>query len=170
MKSKLWGCEWSWSKLQVLLKIAGTNHLTINFRNCRGPSINENEFIKVPRGNSNTPLILGWKKSDEKTHNSWINSYFAASEASISMRFSIFSLSIFLHSQKYKRFEIPMIKIRKEKSEFNKYHFSKWLTPQLKTFVLKKGTVQIGQKGVDSLSKRLIYISFIDIQVQIGLF
>ncbi len=40
----------------------------------------------------------------------------------------------------------------------------------LKMFVLRKGIVKIGQKCVDSLSKRLIYISFIEIQVQIGLF
>ncbi len=53
--------------------------------------------------------------------------------------------------------------------EFKIFHFSKWLTPQIKTFVLRKRTVQIGQKCVDSLSKRLIYISIIEIQVQIGL-
>ncbi len=41
--------------------------------------------------------------------------------------------------------------------ELKKLHFSKWLTPRVKTFVLRKGTVQIGQKCVDSLSKRLIY-------------
>ncbi len=54
--------------------------------------------------------------------------------------------------------------------ELKKIRFSKWLTSHLKTFVLRKGTVQSGQKCVDSLSKRLIYISFIVIQVQIGLF
>ncbi len=114
--------------------------------------------------------LLGWKKSNEKTHDSWINSYFSASEPSISIRFSIFSSSILLHSQNYMRFAIPTIKIRIEIFEFKKFHFSKWLNPKLKMFVLRKGTVQIGQKCVDSPSKRLIYISFIEIQVQIGLF
>ncbi len=37
-------------------------------------------------------------------------------------------------------------------------------------FVLRKGAVQIGQICVDSLSKILIYVLFIEIQVQIGLF
>ncbi len=110
------------------------------------------------------------EKSSEKTHDSWINSYFSASERPISMRFSIFSSSIFLHSQNYKRFAIQMIKIRIEIFEFKKIHFSKWLNLQLKMFVLRKGTVQIGQKCVESLSKRLIYISYIVIQLQIGLF
>ncbi len=54
--------------------------------------------------------------------------------------------------------------------EFKKLHFSNWLNPQLKMFVLRKGTGQIGKKCVDSLSKRLIYISFIEIHIQIGLF
>ncbi len=54
--------------------------------------------------------------------------------------------------------------------ELKKIHFLKWLTAHLKTFVLRKGAVQSGQKCVDYLSKRLIYISFIEIQVQIGLF
>ncbi len=85
------------------------------------------------------------------------------------MRFSIFSLSIFLHSQNFQWFAIPTKK-RKEIFEFKKFHFSKWLTPQLKTFLLRKGAVQIGRKGVDSLSKRLIYVLFIEIQVQIVLF
>ncbi len=114
--------------------------------------------------------LLGWKKSNEKTHDSWINSFFSASERPISMRFSIFSSSIFLHSQNYKRFAILMIKIRIKIVELKKIHFSKWLNPQLKMLVLRKGTVQIGQKCVDSLFKRLIYISFIEIQVKIGLY
>ncbi len=63
-----------------------------------------------------------------------------------------------------------MIRIRIEIFEFKKFHFSKWLNPQLKMFLLRSGAVQIGQKCVDSLSIRLIYISFIEIQVQIGLF
>ncbi len=105
----------------------------------------------------------------KKTHDSWINSYFLASERSISMRFSIFSSSIFLHSQNYKRFAIPTMKIRIEIFDFEEFHLSKWRNPQLEMFVLRKGTVQIGQKCVDSLSKRLIHISFIEIQVQIGL-
>ncbi len=67
-------------------------------------------------------------------------------------------------------FAISTLKIRINIFEFKKSHSSKWLTPQLKTFVLRKGTVQIGKKRVDSLFKRLIYISFIEIQVQIGLF
>ncbi len=67
------------------------------------------------------------------------------------------------------RFTIPTIKIRIEIFEFKTFHFSKRLNPQFKMFVLRKGTVQIGQKCVDSLSKRLIYISFMEIQVQIGL-
>ncbi len=112
--------------------------------------------------------LLGWKKSNEKTHDSWINSYFSASERSISMRFSTFSSSILLNSQYYIGFVIPTIKIRIEIFEFKKFHFSKWLNPQLNMFVLRKGTVRIGQKCVDSPSKRLICISFIEIQVQIG--
>ncbi len=114
--------------------------------------------------------LLGWKKSNEKTHDLWINSYFSASERPISMRFSIFSSSIFLYSHNYKRFAIPTIKIRVEIFEIKQFHFSKWLTPKIETFVLRKGAVQIGQKCVDSLSKRLIYISFMEIQVQIRLF
>ncbi len=62
------------------------------------------------------------------------------------------------------------MKIRIVIFEFEKCHFSKWLNPQSKMFVVRKGTVQIGQKCVDSISKRLIYISFIETQVQIGLF
>ncbi len=83
------------------------------------------------------------------------------------MRFLIFSLAIFLHPQNYKRFAISTIK---EIFKFQKFHFSKRLTPQLEMFLLRKLTVQIGQKCFDSLSKRLIYISFIEVQVQIGLF
>ncbi len=37
-------------------------------------------------------------------------------------------------------------------------------------FVLRRGTVQIGQKCVDLPSKRLIFNTFIEIHVQIGLF
>ncbi len=36
-------------------------------------------------------------------HDSWINSYFSASEQSITMRFSILRSSIFLHSQNLKK-------------------------------------------------------------------
>ncbi len=117
-----------------------------------------------------SPTYKVGKKVMKKTHDSWINSYFSASERSISMRFSIFSSSIFLHSQNYKRFVIAMIKIGIEIVEFKKLHFSKWLNPQLKMFVLRSETVQIGQKCVNSLSKRLIYISFIESKVQISLF
>ncbi len=86
------------------------------------------------------------------------------------MRFSIFSSSIFLHSQNYMRVTIPTIKIRIEIFEFKEFHVSKWLNPQFNMFVLRKWTVQIGQKCVDSLSKRLSYFSIIEIQVKIGLF
>ncbi len=113
--------------------------------------------------------ILGWKRSNEKTHDSWINSYFSASERSISMRFSIFRSSILLHSQNHMRFTVPTIKIRIEIFEFKKFHFAKCLDPQFKMVVLRKGTVQNGQKCVDSLSQRLIDISCIESQVQIGL-
>ncbi len=115
-------------------------------------------------------LYQGGKKVMKKTHDSWINSSFSASEWPISMRFSIFSSSIFLHSQHYERFPISTIKIRIEIFEFKNFHFSKWLNPQFTMFVLRKGAVQIGQKCVDSLSKRLIYISFFEIQVLIRLF
>ncbi len=49
----------------------------------------------VGRMFNNLMFILGWKKSNEKTHDSWMNSYFSASERSISMRFSILSSPIF---------------------------------------------------------------------------
>ncbi len=117
-----------------------------------------------------TLLLLGWKKVMKKTHDSWINSYSSAPERSISMRFSTFRSSSFYYSQNYNIFAIPMMKIRIEIFEFKKFHFSKWLNPQLKMLVLKSGTVKIGQKCVNSLSKRLIYVSFIEIQVQVGLF
>ncbi len=115
-------------------------------------------------------LAIRLEKSNEKTHDSWINSYFSASERSVSMRCSIFSSLIFWYSQNWNRFAIPTIKIRIEIFEFKIFHFSKWLTAHIKTFVLRKGAVQIGKKCVDSLSKRFIYIKFIKIQVQIGLF
>ncbi len=41
--------------------------------------------------------VWGSKKSNEKKHDSWINSYFSASERSIPMRFSTICSSTFLH-------------------------------------------------------------------------
>ncbi len=69
------------------------------------------------------------------------------------MQFSICCLSIFLHSQTKKSFAIPTIKIRKEIFKFEKFYFSKWLTPQVKTFMLRKGTVQISLNALIILPK-----------------
>ncbi len=44
-------------------------------------------------------ILLGWKKSNEKTRDSWINSYSSASERSISMRVSTICSSTFLLRQ-----------------------------------------------------------------------
>ncbi len=50
-----------------------------------------------------------------------------------------------------------------------KFTLLKMADSQLETFVLRRGAIKIGQTYVDSPSKRLIYISIIEIQVQIGL-
>ncbi len=95
------------------------------------------------------------KKIMKKMHHSWIYSYFSASERSIPILFPTMCQSTVFHSQSKKRFTTSAINIRVRIFEFKKYHFSKWLTLQLKALVLRKGTMKTSQRCGDSLSKNI---------------
>ncbi len=56
-----------------------------------------------------------------------------------------------------------------ENIRFKKSHVSPWLIPLFRTISLSKGMVEIGQRCVDSASKRPIYFSIIEILLRTGL-
>ncbi len=71
-------------------------------------------------------------------HDSWINSYFSASERSITMRFSIFCAPILLHSQTLKEVCNFNDKNPKRKSRTQKIPLFKVANPPLYNFHAEK--------------------------------
>ncbi len=70
--------------------------------------------------------------------------------------------------QNKKRFGISTITIRINEVESKKIPLFDMANFSVQTFVLGKQALQIGKGWVDSLSRRLIYFSIIEIHVQFG--
>ncbi len=108
--------------------------------------------------------MLGWKK---KWKNAWLmNKLIFLSFCTINFdAISAMCSSIFAPT-KWKEIRNSNDDNPNKSIWIEKCPFLTWLTPQLKTFVLRKGTMKIGQQCVDSLSKKLIDLSIIEIYVK----
>ncbi len=126
---------WAWKK--AMKKIMPFDNSFVIFSNF--------ERKIVFKFDDESPKLLGWKKSIEKTHDSWINSYFSACERSILMWFSTICLSTFFHLQTQMKFAISTIRI-------NTFEFEK-----ITLFTMANSPVRsdrVEERGAENWSNR----------------